>query len=434
MREKGLAWWQLSLIGVGSIIGAGFFLGTSLSIRTAGPSVLIGYIIAALATYIVFTSLAEMTIHDPRPGSFRAYARMAFGHSAGFLSGWIYWLAGLLIMSSEIIALSTFTAYWFPNVPHVWFSLAYAVLGFAIIFMGVRNFSQIESGFAVVKIAILVGFILFGALFVLNAIHLPSGIRPPGNIRPWFPNGATGLWSAMIFVFFSFGGIEVVGVTSSELRRKEDVAKAGVVLIISLGFIYVLSLWMVLRMANWTAIDESASPFVTALSGFNIPYLDSIFNLVIISAAFSTMVGSLFSISRIMVSLANDGDAPRVVQVLNRRGVPTRSLLMTAIALAICMGCAYVLPDTIYEYITTSAGVMLILNWILILASYLKLRPRLTALTVKRRLLTNPYTGIVLILFALSGALLHQNERIGLGISLALIVIVFVASRFASKR
>ncbi|QHW32058.1 amino acid permease [Paenibacillus rhizovicinus] len=423
--------------GASSIIGAGFFLGTGLSIRTAGPSVLIGYLIAGLATLIVFAALAEMTANDPRPGSFRAYAKLAFGHSAGFLSGWVYWLAGVLIMSSEIVALSTFTEYWFPRVPLGVFSLIYAALGFSINVMGARSFGRIESVFAVVKLAILVAFILFGGLFVFGAIYPAKAAQVASlHSQTWFPYGVQGLWSAMVFVFFSFGGIEVVGVTASELKRKVDIAKSGIVLLISLVLCYALALFMVLRMAAWNRYDESESPFVTALSVFRIPYLDTVFNLVIISAAFSTMVGAFFAISRIMVTLSEDGDAPRALGKVNERGIAWRSLLLTAAALAVSIGCSYILPNTMYEYVTTSAGVMLILNWMLILASYLKLRRHSSAAPSKPRAWLYPYgayLGIALIAAAVSGAWLHRDERVGLLLSLGLIVLVFIASRFSAK-
>ncbi|MBP3966035.1 amino acid permease [Paenibacillus lignilyticus] len=431
--HKRLAWWQLSLIGIGSIIGAGFFLGSGLSIGMAGPSVLIGYIIAGLATFIVFAALAEMTVNDPQPGSFRTYARLAFGRSAGFMSGWIYWLAGVLIMSSEIVALSTFTQYWFPNIPLGIFSVLYAVLGFGINFMGVRNFGAIESVFAVIKLTILILFILFGVLFVCGLLSdSPKVPIQPIGRHDWFPHGLSGLWSAMIFVFFSFGGIEVVGVTASELKRGEEIAKAGLTLLVVLVLVYVLALFGVLKMTEPSAISDAASPFVTALSGFRIPYLGTLFNLIIISAAFSTMVGALFGVSRVMVSLAEDGDAPRSLKQVNSRGVASKSLWITAAALTVTIVCSYILPHTMYEYVSTAAGAMLILNWILILASSLKLRSRCETSRGKLRIFTHPYgayVGMVLILVAISGALLHRNERIGLGLSLALILLVFAASR-----
>ncbi|MGI8313903.1 amino acid permease [Halobacillus mangrovi] len=423
-----ISWWQLSLIGIGSIIGAGFFLGTGLSIKTAGPSVLIGYFIAGITTYFVFSALAEMTVNDTETGSFRAYAKKAFGHSAGFLSGWMYWLSGLLIMSSEIVALSTFTQYWFQNFPLWVFSIIYASLGFGINLLGVKNFGQIESLFAIVKVSTLVIFIGFGALILLGVLepNEASSLQDRG-ISEWFPNGWKGLWSALIFIFFSFGGIAVVGVASSELKHKKNITKAGTALIFTLVSVYLLSLYIVVNMVDWEVIDDSESPFVTALSAFHLPYIDSIFNLIIISAAFSTMVGALFSISHVMVSLSEDGDAPKKLKEKNRRGVAVKSLLLTAGGLAISILFSYLLPDTMYEYVTTAAGVMLILNWGIILASHIKLHP---SYKDKQRFKAfgYPYTsylGIGLILLAISGALYHENERIGLLVSAILIAFIF---------
>ncbi|MGG1482184.1 amino acid permease [Bacillus smithii] len=428
-----LHWWQLSLIGIGSIIGAGFFLGTGLSIKIAGPSILFGYLIAGVTIFFVFSALAEMTVNDPESGSFRTYARKAYGRSAGFVSGWMYWLSGILIMSSEIVALSTFTQFWFPHTPLWIFSIIYAALGFAINFLGVKNFGQIESLFAVVKISILVCFVGFGALFILGVVHPKEFSIHQSGMGSFFPNGVKGLWSAMIFIFFSFGGIEVVGVASSELDNKKDITKAGTGLIITLVSIYILSLFFVLNMVNWTKIDESESPFVTALSAFQIPYLDSLFNLIIISAAFSTMVGALFSISRVMVSLAEDGDAPKILKEKNSRGVAQKALLITAVGLSISILFSYLLPNTMYEYVTTSAGVIMILNWVLILASHIKLHPTYANNKGSFKVFGYPFTayiGIAFILLGMSGALLLAKERIGLFISIGLILVIFLCYKF----
>lgn len=435
-KGKGdLMWWQVSLIGIGSIIGAGFFLGTGLSIQLAGPSVLIGYLIAGVTTYFVFSALAEMTVNDPEEGSFRTYAKKAFGHSVGFVSGWMYWLSGILIMSSEIVALSTFSQFWFPGVPLWVFSVVFALLGFGINLFGVKNFGKIESLFAVVKLSTLVIFIGFGALFLFGVIHPNETVAAATQgIGEFFPNGVKGLWSAMIFIFFSFGGIAVVGVASAELRNKKDIPKAGTFLLLVLVSVYVAGLFFVLSMVDWSVINEAESPFVTALSAFAIPYLDSVFNLVIISAAFSTMVGALFSITHIMVSLAKDGDAPHTLMEKNSRGVPLKSLGLTAIGVAVSILFLFILPDTMYEYVTTSAGVMLILNWMIILASHLKLRKTYKDHPDLFHTFGYPvtsYIGILLIITAITGAFLHQTERIGLLISLGLIVVIFVWGRFS---
>lgn len=121
-------------------MGAGFFLGTSLSIKTVVQAILLDYIIAGLTAFFAFSALAEMTVRDPATGSFRTYAKKVFGNSMGFVSGWMYWLAGVLIMSSEVVTLATFTQFWFPHIPLWIFTIIYVVIAF--ILLGVKNFGK----------------------------------------------------------------------------------------------------------------------------------------------------------------------------------------------------------------------------------------------------------------------------------------------------
>jgi L-asparagine transporter-like permease len=169
---------------------------------------------------------------------------------------------------------------------------------------------------------------------------------------------------------------------------------------------------------------------VTALSAYHIPFLDSVFNIIIISAAFSTMVGALFSITNVMISLAVDGDAPKGFAEKNDRGVAVKSLMITAVGLGISILFSFLLPNEVYEYITTAAGVMLILNWGIILVSHIKLHPSYDAANGKFKMVGYPFTsyvGIALILLAISGAMVHGNQRIGLFISLGLIFVIYLS-------
>ncbi|MEH7097891.1 amino acid permease [Neobacillus vireti] len=437
-KSPGLSWWQLSLIGIGSIIGAGFFLGTGLSIHTAGPAILIDYLLAGITAFIVFSALAEMTVRDPAQGSFRTYAKKAFGNSMGFISGWMYWLSGVFIMSSEAVALGTFTQYWFPHVPLWIFTIVYVAIAFGINLLGVKNFGKIESTFAMIKLSTLVVFILLGIILVMHFIS-PHHVTLEGftGFHPFFSTGINGMWSALIFAFFSFGGIEVIGIASSELKNKSDVPKAGIGMLIALVSVYILSIFFILYMVSWTRINEEQSPFVLALNLFDIPYIGTVFNLIIISAAFSTMVGALFSVTNIMVSLADDGDAPKTFGKKNQKGTAYKALLVTGLALALSLILSFLLPGKIYEYITTAAGVLMILNWVTILLSQIKLRKAAKEKSKTFKMPGSPYTsllGIGLILIAVSGGMFHSTQRMGVVISLGLIGIIFLSYHLILKK
>jgi len=436
---KEMRWWDLSLIGTGAVIGAGFFLGTSLSIMRAGPSLIFLYILGGIAAYLVFAALAAMSVNDPQEGSFRVYARKAFGPSMGFVSGWMYWLAGVLIMSSEIAALSIFTRFWFPAVPLWVFAAIYAALGLGIHLLGVKDFGKIESLFGLLKTSSLIIFILFAVVFALGWVTTPAG-TPGTQLAPlaaggWFPRGMTGTWSAMIFVLFSYGGIEVMGIMSSELKKHREIGRAGRMMLLALTLIYTLALAMVFVIFPWRTITAAESPFVIVLAGMGYSFIDSILNLLIISAAFSTMVGALFAVTNVMVSLAEDHDAPEMLAQRNRKEVPINSLALTGLGLAGAVLLSFLLPGTVYEYITTAAGVMLILNWLIILSSQMKNRSKYVQDkgSEEYRMPGFPYTSFVvmgIIIFTILGTLLFSSERIGVMVSLAIAGLILVIGRW----
>lgn len=429
----GQSWPKLALAGIGSIIGAGFFLASGLSIRQAGPSVVVGYVLAGIAAYIVFAALAEMMVRDERPGSFRTYARQAFGDSAGFMTGWMYWISGVLIMSSEIAALSTFARFWLPGAPLWLLSFGFLVVGLGINLIGVRSFDSIEGLFAVVKIAALAGVIGFGVVACFAGTPKADASETLARLSlagpGWFPNGFAGWWTSLIYILFSFGGVAIMGMLSLDIKRKRNIPKAGGSMMASLTVIYTVSLLAVLLLVSYRDVGSETSPFVTALSVFDIPYLDSIMNAVLIVAAFSTMAGALYGIAKVMVSLSRDGEAPHALAHLSKkRGMPVRSLLLSAAGVAVSILVSIALPDAIYEYVTTAAGVVLLLNWCAILASHIKLRKRDDgSRSGTYRMKGTPYISyatIGLVVFAVAGGLFEPRERVGVLASLGLVAVL----------
>ncbi|GAB4265874.1 amino acid permease [Thermincola ferriacetica] len=438
-----LKWWHLTLIGMGSIVGAGFFLGNGVAINLAGPSVLIAYLVGGLLSYLSFAALAEMSVNDPNPGSFRHYTRKALGRGVGFVCGWMYWIGGVFTMSSEITALSVFTKYWFPHVPLWVFSIIYSVLALAINITGAKNFGKAESIFGIIKITTLISFIFFGVLVFLKIIPVlpPAGQTASHNIFSFhrlFPNGFSGMWSALLFVLFSFGGIGVIGFAANELENQEDLYKASTILVLALTVIYFLSIVFVFYFVAWDSITGAQSPFVTALSSFHIPYFSSLFNLIIITAAFSTMVGALYSIAYVLVSLAKDGQAPPSLAKLNKKGVPVKSLAVSCTGLAIAVVLSFLLPNSVFELVTTAAGIMMILNWVFVFAAQIKNRPAYEKSLgkLKFKMFAYPfssYLGIGMVFFAIIGCIFNPHQRIGLIVTLLTIILISVGYLLASK-
>jgi len=425
-EKNNMKWWQLSLFGVGCTIGTGFFLGSGLAIKMAGPAILLAFLIAALGTYFVYDALSKMTSQEPLKGGFRSYAKKAYGRWAGFSSGWVYWSSEVLIMGSQLTALSIFSRFWFPNIPLWIFTAIYAVLGLTIILIGVKVLNRLENILAILKISAITMFIVIALLALFGVIEGDRPIQFPNSANEIIPHGTIGLWSAVIFAFYAFGGIEILGLMATKLKDPSEAPKAGKVMLFTLMFIYVLSIGLAVMMVSWNEFNTKESTFVVALNAYHLPFIPHFFNAALIIAGFSTMTASLYGVTSVLETLGEEEDAPACFAKKGKLKVPLWTLIITMLGITASIVSALVLPDKIYEWVTTAAGLMLLYNWLFILASSRKI----LELKLKEKIM---YTiGALFILIAVSGTLFHDTSRPGFFISLAFIgvigIITFILS------
>jgi L-asparagine transporter-like permease len=430
-EEGSLKWWQLSLIGVGCTIGTGFFLGSAIGIKITGPSIVVSFILAAMGTYIVYDLLAKMTAEDPQDGSFCYYANKAYGRWAGFSCGWNYWSSNILIMGSQLTALSILSRFWFPNVPLWLFAAGYAVLSILVVLTGNKGFDKVENLLALIKTAAIIMFIIIAAGAVFGLFH--GDIKHAGfpqSTHELFPEGWKGFWSSLIYAFYAYGGIEVIGLMAMRLKKKEDAPKAGIIMLIVLVVIYVISLGLAVFMAAHGAFSEKESPFVTALDKYNFAFFPHVFNAAIIVAGFSTMTASLFGVTTLLVTLAESGDAPALFskKIEKFKELPLPSLLLATVGLIASIVTALLLPGKIYEYITTAAGILILFNWSFIIISAL----RVLELKAFGKMLA--FFGILLILAAVTGTIMENNIRMGFFVSLLFVLIIGIVAFIMEKK
>lgn len=422
-----LAWWQLSLIGIGCTIGIGFFLGSSLGLKLAGASIIFSFLIGAAGTYIVYSRLAKMTIKDPQEGSFCYYANKAFGKWAGFSCGWNYWCSNILIMGSQLTALGLLSQFWFPEVPLWIFSVGYAVLSLLVVMLGTKGFDKMEDLFAIIKAAAILMFIVIALAVYFGWLKGDgSSVNFPNTRKEWLPMGIKGLWSSLIYAFYAYGGIEVIGLMAMQLKKKEDTLKTGKIMMLFLVIIYVGSLGLAVSLAAYDKFNEKESPFVTALTNYDLAFFPHVFNGAIIIAGFSTMTAALFGVTTLLVTLAKDGDAPKLFQKkLKYRALPLPSLLLGMAGLAGSIVSAFLLPGKVFEYITTAAGLLLLYNWMFILLSSFRLQKEGKILSI---------VGLFLLLLAISGTLIDKTVRYGFFISLLFVGLISIITLIMHRK
>lgn len=423
-----LSWWQLSLLGIGCTLGTGFFLGTSMAIHKSGPAVLIPFLVAAVCTYIVYDGLVKMSVANPDKGSFRTYAKQAFGRWAGFSNGWVYLISEILIMGSQLMALGIFTKFWFPALP-LWVAASlYAALGLVVILTGMKGFENFQNIFGALKAAAIMMFIIVAVMIILKGTQSATFDSLQSNYEEFFSQGIKGIWLGLLYAFYAYGGIEVMGLMVIDLKNPKEAPKAGRIMLIVITIIFIMAIALALALVSWKDFNVKESPFITVLHDYHIPYVADIFNGVLMIAGFSTMVASLYAVITILITLAEDHDAPKILAKKGKMKVPFPAFLFLAGGLVITIVIGFLMPEKIFEYLVTAAGLMLIYNWLFILVTYMKLMKLSKWEHVKNAL------GMLLIAVTVSGTLGGKTSRLGFFVSLLFIILIGIATWIVVKR
>ena len=367
---------QLTMMGLGSAIGAGLVLGSGAGVQAAGPAVLLSYLVAGTLIILVMWALGEMAAAHPNSGAFSVYAERAMGKTAGATIGWLWWLQLVVVIAAEALGAAALLFSIWPVVP-VWaLALAFMVAFTAINLAGVRNFGEFEFWFAILKVAAIVLFLGVGAALLLGI--LPD-VASPGlaNLTTDFaPQGLAGIASALFVVIFAFGGTEIVSVAAAETEDPEhSVGKAIRTVLWRILVFYIGSVFVIAAVLPATS-EDLASPFAGVLAAARIPGAATAITLVAVVALLSALNANLYGASRMVYSLSQRAEAPRFLSRLAGAGVP-----MLAVGVSVAFGfIATVLellfPERILPALFQLVGSTCLVVWGSALVSQLILRRR----------------------------------------------------------
>ena len=379
---RGLKTRHLTMMGLGSAIGAGLFLGTGVGIAAAGPAVILAYIVAGFITVCFMQMLAEMVAARPSSGTFSIYAEQAFGRWAGFAIGWLYWFMMIMIMAVEITGASAIVAHWFGISP--WIPALAAIAVFTVInFAAVKNFGEFEFWFALIKVLVIVAFLCIGAALWLGL--LPSGdFIGLTNVNEvgFMPHGWAGVATALLAVAFAFGGIELVTVAAAESENPEAGVHSAIRSIIwRISVFYIGSVLLIILLLPFDQIggaDSAAeSPFTAVLEMANIPGAVGIMEAVIVVALLSACNTQIYGSSRFLQNLAVRGDAPQAFAQTDSRGVPVRAVVVSVFFGFVAVALQYWNPPGLLAFLLNAVGGCLIVLWIAVALSFVRLHPKL---------------------------------------------------------
>lgn len=373
------------MIALGTAVGTGLFYGSTATISMAGPAVSLSYLIGGIVIFLIVRMLGEMSVEEPVSGSFSYYAAKYWGEFPGFLAGWNYWFLYILVSMAELSAVSIYLSYWFPDLPKWIGVLACLVIITVINLVTVKAYGEIEFWMAFIKISAIIGMILLGSYYIATSlVPFPQNFSNLWIHGGFFPNGLEGMLMSLAPVLFSFGGIELIGITAGEAENPDKTIPRAINQVIwRILIFYVGTMIVLMTLWPWNEVGKESSPFVQIFEGAGFPAAANILNFVVLTAAVSVYNSAIYSNSRMLYGLATSGNAPKFFEKLSSRSVPVNGILVSSGITLLAAVLNYLLPDEVFMYMMSIVTGAVVISWAMIVLTHLKFRKHCAAAGIK---------------------------------------------------
>ena len=419
------------MISIGGIIGAGLFVNSSNAIASIGPAVIVSYLLTGLIVFFVMRMLGEMAMAYPETGAFTEFSRVAMGPLAGFTSGWLYWYFWVIVVGIEAIAGARIISAWLPGAS-VWATgLVLTALLTGSNLLSTRSYGEFEFWFASIKVAAILAFIVVAASYALGFTS-PTGQTFGNwvNAGGFAPKGWMPVLVGVTTLIFSLVGAEIATVAAAEANESERViANLTTTLVVRVLLFFVGSVAMIVAVMPWDQVVTGLSPFTQVLERIGIPGAALGMNIIVLVAVLSCLNSGIYVASRVLFTLAAKGDAPQWLVQVDKRGVPSRAILIGSVIACIAVGASVISPDLVFAFLVNATGALMIFVYMGVVVSQLILRPRIPAEKLHLKTWFYPWSGYITIaamLAVLAAMMLKQQSAIELGASTACLIAVVV--------
>ena len=404
--HKGLKSRQVQMIAMGGAIGTGLFLGASGRLVTAGPSLAIVYAVAGVFAFFVVRAMGELVMHRPSSGSFVSYSREFLGERSAFFVGWMYFLNWACSGVADVTAAAKYVQFFWPTVPQWIPALGALILVLAVNMVSVTLFGELEFWFAAIKVLALVAFMVIAIVVLVSRTTVDGHVTGPQLITEqggFFPHGLLPAVLILQGVVFAYAAIEMVGVAAGETAEPRKIIPKAVNSVgWRIAIFYVGSVLLLVMLMPSSSYNKDVSPFVTFLSSLGVPGAGGIMDIVVLTAALSSVNSGLYSTGRILRSLSSAGSAPKFLGVMSRGGVPYGGVLLTACVYVLGVVLNLFVPGESFEIALNFSALGILSMWSMIMICNLALQRKARLGEIERpsyRLPWAPYTNYATLVF-----------------------------------
>lgn len=399
---------QLQMIAIGGAIGTGLFLGAGGRLHNAGPGLFLVYLICGGFVFLILRALGELVLHRPSSGSFVSYAREFLGEKAAYVAGWMYFLNWAMTSIVDSTAIATYFHYWkaFDAIPQWLIALIALAIVLSMNLISVTLFGELEFWAALIKVVALVTFLVVGTVFLAGRFKVDgqsTGFSVIADHGGLFPTGLLPLVVVTSGVVFAYAAVELVGTAAGETAEPHKIMPRAInSVIFRIALFYVGSLVLLGLLLPYSAYKPGESPFVTFFSKIGFEGAGTLMNVVVLTAAFSSLNAGLYSTGRILRSMAMNGSAPKFTGVMSKRGVPYGGICLTASIGLLGVVLNGVVPAQAFEIVLNMAALGIIASWATIVICQLQLfrwSQRGEMVRPAFRMWGAPYTGYATLVF-----------------------------------
>jgi APA family basic amino acid/polyamine antiporter len=314
-------------LGIGGTVGGGIFVLVGAAAGTAGPAALLAYLLAFTASLAIALPYAELACRLPLAGGGYAFVRAVLGPRWGFLMGWGYWGAYVLLSGYVTLGFGGYLGAA-TGLPAPVGAVALVAACTAVNLLGVKVSGRAQTAVVLVALGGLASFAIWG---------LPG--LDPSQLRPFAPHGANGVLAASLLAFLSFGGFDMVAAAGEEVERPERNLPRAILLTLAavLGLYLTVTLVAVGTLPA-ARLGASGAPLADAALAFGGPVGHGLILACALLTTTATANAVLVVTSRVVFAMARDGFLPtHLAAVSPRTGTPAAAvvgngLLMGAMA------------------------------------------------------------------------------------------------------
>lgn len=443
--NRGLKNRHLQLISLGGIIGSGYFLGTGYVLEQAGPAAILAYLLGGAIVLSVMLCLAELAVAKPVSGSFVTYAREYIGPTWACGVGWTYWMTWVSYVPSEMIAAGIIMNNFVPEISILVWAVLFGLLVTIVNLFHVDKFGESEFWLAIIKIIALIAFTIVAFLIVIGVIGDQGYIGTTVFLGSggFAPNGYWSIILTMVIILVNFQGTEIIGLAAGECKNPEKSIPIAVRNVTwRIIALYIIPISLLVSILPWDKAGIDDSVFAIALSNYGLERFSALFAFVVLTAALSCSNSGLYGTSRALHSLACMGMAPKKLAYINKKGMPSNSVIVSIISCwIIILIYSFDATETAFTYLLALSGFTGAIAWISICWSQLVFRRRLEAEgkvdTLKYKTPLFPYVthfGIWVQVFCLVVLAFTPDLRETLYIGVPFLVLPMLIYRFFSSR